>query len=75
MQKLKWSKQNQYLRLDGKVSPQIRQQHTQIFNDPNSSVQVSKQVSALADTASNMLGRVSATCVLQYLCNVSRHFM
>ncbi|KAL0037316.1 hypothetical protein WJX79_001658 [Trebouxia sp. C0005] len=38
--KFQWSKNKQYLRLDGKVSSQIRQQHTRLFNDPTSSVQV-----------------------------------
>ena len=40
VQEFQWSKGKQYLRLDGKVSSQIRQQHTRRFNDPTSSVQV-----------------------------------
>jgi len=40
VQKFHWSKGKQYLRLDGGVSSQIRQQHTRSFNDPTSSVQV-----------------------------------
>ncbi|KAL0036516.1 hypothetical protein WJX77_010974 [Trebouxia sp. C0004] len=39
-QKFQWSKGKQYLRLDGNVSPQTRQQHTRLFNDTTSSVQV-----------------------------------
>jgi len=40
VQKFQWSKGKQYLRLDGKLSSHIRQQHTRLFNDPSSSVQV-----------------------------------
>ncbi len=40
VQKFEWSKGNQYLRLDGGVNSQTRQQHTRYFNDPTSSVQV-----------------------------------
>lgn len=40
MQRLGWEKGKQYLRLDGKVSAQARQQGTRMFNDPKSSVQV-----------------------------------
>lgn len=37
---LGWMKGKQYLRLDGKVSSHVRQQHTAKFNEPKSSVQV-----------------------------------
>jgi len=49
VQKFQWSKGKQYLRLDGKVSSQIRQQHTRLFNDPTSSVQVLEALEQLLE--------------------------
>lgn len=44
MQEFGWAKGKNYLRLDGKLNPKIRQRNNQVFQDPHSSAQVGCRV-------------------------------